>query len=615
MRHLILFLDDGDETKDIKPANKNSFLSEISPLISNSNEQEYDAEMLQIDIDLKYGNILDPTVEAGGASNNDDNVFGVEGNTTEEESRNPKRRKIPTISPIPENMQFDITIEPEVSPSGCVKDHQVENMDIQTKGTLEEEQLDSDDDSEIPQNSKPQNTTFSQVEDVIELDSDNEDPAYESWCSSQNLLASTIKKELISNDDNESILSLDSPSRSSMKDEDFPDPFHLELDESDDDVIFLECDNRHLDLEGSQMALFEKIRNNMKVKKEKIESQDYLSQIDIVNLASPPRKSEEHAEIPPSSPDSPDQNTLDTDAKDWIIQDDDEANNKKDERLIFSPSPVENIKISSPYSLSDDLPDIDIPPFVDNQRDQSVKKSDSSTTSCPSISGDGKDPKNAVTNSLKVLSSHRRTQLIDPLPSKPSSKLSQKYYDSTFSNVRKKNDHLSHEKRHEQKLESKSLGHTPDGIASPRNIYRSVSCPDQGKQRRAEALKEVELKKKVESEVGRLHNTSKQHIEKPSAAGSEKVKTSLPKIARLLPKMQSLKEVDLFGDDSSGLPRQPIRRAHTPKHSLSRSTCTNIRKIHNKTSTTSTMPAQKSTNMESAAGHQIRRTAETTFDR
>ena len=108
MRHLILFLDDGDETKDIKPANKNSFLSEISPLISNSNEQEYDAEMLKIDIDLKYGNILDPTVEASVTSNNVDNVYGVEGNNTEEECRNPKRRKIPPISPISENMQFDI---------------------------------------------------------------------------------------------------------------------------------------------------------------------------------------------------------------------------------------------------------------------------------------------------------------------------------------------------------------------------------------------------------------------------------------------------------------------------------------------------------------------------
>ena len=353
----------------------------------------------------------------------------------------------------------------------------------------------------------------------------------------------------------------------------------------------------------------------MKIKKEKIESQDYLSQIDIVNLASPPRKSEEHAEIPPSSPDSPDQNTLDTDAKDWIIQDDDEANNKKDERLIFSPSPVENIKISSPYSLSDDLPDIDIPLFEENKLDQTVKKSDSSTTFCPGMSSDGKDPKNSVTNSHKVSSSYRRTQLIDPLPSKPSSKLSQKYYDSTFSNVRKKNDHLSHEKRHEQKLESKSLGHTPDGIASPRNIYSSISSPTQGKQRRADALKEIELKKKVGSEAGKLYNTSKQQIEKLSTGGSGKIKTSLPKIAKLLPKKQSLKEVDLFGDDSSGLPRQPIRRAHVPKHSLSRSTYTNTRKISNKAPRTSTMPPPKSTNMESATGHQIRRTAETTFDR
>ena len=615
MRHLILFLDYGDETKDIKPANRNSFSSEISPLISNSNDQKYEAEMLNIDIDLKYGNILNPTVEAGGASNNDNNVCGVEGNNTEEECRNPKRRKIPPISPISENMQFDINTEPEVISTGCVKDNQVIDMEIQTKGTLEKEQLDSDDDNEAPENFKPQNTTFSQVEEVIELDSDNEDPAYESWCSSQNLLASTIKEELISKDDNESILSLDSPSRSSVKDEDFPEPFRLELDDSDDDVIFLECDNRHLDLEGSQMALFEKIRNNMKIKKEKIESQDYLSQIDIVNLASPPRKSEEHVEIPPLSPDSPDPNILDTNAKDWIIQDDDEANNKKDDLLISSPSPVENIKISSPYSLSDDLPDIDIPLFVDNKLDQSVEKSDSSKIHCPGISSDGKDPKNSTINSHKVSSSHRRTQLIDPLPSKPSSKLSQKYYDSTLRSKHNKNDHLSHKKRHEQKLESKSLGHTPNEIASPRNIYSSISFPTQGKQRRAEALKEIELKKKVESEAGKLYNTSKQHIEKPSTGGSEKVKTSLPKIAKLLPKKQSLKEVDLFGDDSSVLSRQPIRRAHVPKHSLSRSTCTNVRKISNKTSRTSTMPAPKSTNMESAADHQIRKTAETTFDR
>ena len=128
-------------------------------------------------------------------------------------------------------------------------------------------------------------------------------------------------------------------------------------------------------------------------------------------------------------------------------------------------------------------------------------------------------------------------------------------------------------------------------------------------------MKEIKLKKKVESEAGKLFNTSKQHFEKPSTGGSGKIKTSLPKIAKLLPKKQSLKEVDLSGDDSSGLPRQPIRRAHVPKHSLSRSTCINVRKIANKTPRTSIMPPPKSTNMESATGHQIRRTAETTFDR
>merc|ERR1711997_161222 len=106
--------DEWDETKHIKPANKNSFSSESTPFISSSNEQKYEASMLKIDIDLKYGNILDPTVEAGGASNDNDNVRGVEGNNTEEECRNPKRRKMPPISAISENMQFDNNTEPEV---------------------------------------------------------------------------------------------------------------------------------------------------------------------------------------------------------------------------------------------------------------------------------------------------------------------------------------------------------------------------------------------------------------------------------------------------------------------------------------------------------------------
>ena len=184
-----------------------------------------------------------------------------------------------------------------------------------------------------------------------------------------------------------------------------------------------------------------------------------------------------------------------------------------------------------------------------------------------------------------------------------------------MSSVHTKNEHMSDKKRHEQKLEAKSLGYPANGITSPRNIYSSISFPNQGKQRRAEALKEIELKKKVESEAGKLYNDSKQYVEKPSTGGSGKVKTSLPKIAKLLPKKQSLKEVDLFGDDSSGLPRQPIRRAHVPKHSLSRSTYTNTRKISNKAPRTSTMPPPKSTNMESATGHQIRRNAETAFDR
>ena len=96
------------------------------------------------------------------------------------------------------------------------------------------EQLDSDDDSDEhvemghkPAIKKERNSTFSQIEEVIELYSDGEDAAIQSWCSSQ-INSSHVKLEKSDeyrNDDSLSSpspvspCSFESPSRSSIQDE------------------------------------------------------------------------------------------------------------------------------------------------------------------------------------------------------------------------------------------------------------------------------------------------------------------------------------------------------------------------------------------------------------
>merc|ERR1712228_621190 len=98
-------------------------------------------------------------------------------------------------------------------------------------------------------------------------------------------------------------------------------------------------------------------------------------------------------------------------------------------------------------------------------------------------------------------------------------------------------------------------------------------------------------------------------IQKLPTASTSNIKTSQPKLAKLLPVQQSLKDVDLFGEKpSSSSPRQPVRKAHNPKLPLIKP-----KDLHKKTSSIDVKSA--SVNAHSDQTYTIpRKTAETTLD-
>ena len=220
-----------------------------------SNPPVFDVDMLDIDIDLEDNSNINTTpCKMGLESNVASKRNIIQEDDREEASRNPKRKKTTTQTPfysqnleIEPNIVTNIggfssenylgTISSKIEASsktsvGKTKIIDTENWEKgKPSGSIERRsELDSDDDSDenmdggkIHANKNENNTTFSQVEEVIELDSDGEDPAYQSWCSRQVQHASNVKLERPVEHDNDAISvgSYDSPSRSSPKDDDF----------------------------------------------------------------------------------------------------------------------------------------------------------------------------------------------------------------------------------------------------------------------------------------------------------------------------------------------------------------------------------------------------------
>ena len=591
-----------------------------SPIVD---KREFEEDLLDIDIDIsledKPNEIKIPEKEYSEINDKkktDTNGASAKENI-EETSRNPKRKKIissPTFENSIEKPGIDSQEKNKFSlgKRDCKRIMKEESNKSEDAGRLvissSKNQLDSDDDSEELETTgikKEHNTTFSQIEEVIELDSDGEDPAYQSWCSSQFDITSNIKIEKQENEDRFSNISLDSPTRSSPRDDEFPEASSLDNgDQSDDDVIFLECDNKDLNLEGSQMALYEKIRLNIKIKKEMVESQQDGCKIDIINLASPPRKGE---------------NKDKQDNLIKLLDNEKEENNKKDDdydnNLVSSPASEEIEMISSSYSAFNELPDLDA--SLDQQIDRVLDIPEDAAWQDVGNKDLERFSKSPISSPLSS-PTKRQIQLIDPIP-KPFKKDGKK---DSFEGIRsetpqhrtlpndkeKKYHSKSHEDRDERDKDSgKKLKHS--------NPYSYVGFSVKDKERRAEALKEIELKKrqqKKQLEAADIANISSKDNHSLVKTASQKIKNSQPKLAKLLPVKQSLHEVDLFGNkSSSSSPRQPIRRAHKPKLQQAFQKPKPLRSINETTSVKKSASAVINSDLPSTV---VRKIAETTID-
>ena len=375
-------------------------------------------------------------------------------------------------------------------------------------------------------------------------------------------------------------------------------------DDEDDDVIFLECDNKDLDLEGSQMALFEKIRQNIKIKKEKVDSQEVC---EIVNIASPQRISETEDVISLSPESFDDDKTYYKDRHDQVDKKIVGDNIINDKCEVASLSPISDTEMMSPLG---ELPDLNCQEQIDH-----VFNSPQHVTH-----DDGKAHRSATKQHLpqgnsSSSPSKRQAQFIDPLPQPPRKANRRAISENTVIDMAKQK--VNCQKR--QEIDRLKQTHERD------NKYSYVNFSLRDKERRAEVLKDIELRKKVQKQK-ESHcsvKTSNDSSQKPSAS-SRKIKMSQPKLSKLLPEKHSLREVDLFGDKPLSAPRQPVRRSsvHTPTLAI-----TKAKKSSNVTSSTlisakTTAVSLASNNLQllnKSAGSELRNTeprriAETTLD-
>ena len=462
------------------------------------------------------------------------------------------------------------------------------------KVSIKQEPFEEDDPifSQIDIKEEP-NTTFSQVEEVIELDSDGEDPAYEIWCSSQMEMSSTssknIKQEPIEIDDSFSIASFDSPIHVSPKYDFHNSNTQPRKDDtgSDDDVIFLESDNKDLDLEGSQMALFEKIRKSIKIKKEKVDSQgEDMSHIDVIDLASPPKHNED--EIGGLSPILKPNEDIQKSFENFDrLQKDKSKENQNDPFSAF-------------YAPTDDLPDLH---FVSEKKKDNVSKSIellSNETNKEDIKNESTHPTTPLWPPPVSPLKKRPIQLIDPLPQPPKKYARRLSSTSEISEGDKKPKELNHRDNKNEEEFGKDKWRS-----SHKPSLTSLSNKD--KEKRAEALKELELRKKEQKSL-------ESGIDEKDASSSSakpvlpKIKTSKPKLSKL---MSSL-------EDDQAAPRQPIRKAHKPKtlppsigHQNKKISSSSSKSVINSTKVPSKSVKNSQSNI--LASH-IRTTAETTVD-
>ena len=462
---------------------------------------------------------------------------------------------------------------------------------------------------------KEPNTTFSQIEEVIELDSDGEDPAYQLWCSSQIEFSSTssknVKQERIEIEDAFSIASFDSPIQSSPKYDLLESTIqpHPEEDGSDDDVIFLECDNKHLDLEGSQMALFEKIRQNIKVKKEKVDSQqEDMNHIDIINLASPPNhKDDDIITLSPIGP--PDQ-----DSKQNIVRKDKDSEKRSYNQNEKSPTFDQIDPFSEPYSPTEELPDLEF--SSENRSDQGLKSPYFTSHDTKDKSKERIHPSTSrVTPPISPMKK-RPIQLIEPLP-QPPKKHARK---TSTSSERGEGDIRPKHFHHQDNKNEKEWEGNKDKWKSS---HKSYSSGLSHKEKRSDALKEIELRKKEQkhSEIGAANENDGKIVpstsSKPATAALTKVKTSKPKLQKLFSTAKSSKDSNLF-DDGQTSPRQPVRKAHKPKRlppSLSSSTNKAISTSSTSATKTKKIPPKAvNTSHPTLLTKHVRTTAETTLD-
>ena len=383
--------------------------------------------------------------------------------------------------------------------------------------------------------------------------------------------SNAVKQEPIEIDDSFSIASFDSPPQSSSKYDFIGSKIQSRADrnDSDDDVILLENDNKKLDLDDSQMGLFEKIRKNIKIKKEKVDSQqEDTAYIDVIDLASPPKG------LSPIS-----------------ILDEDTNLNLDPEK---SPSFDQFDPFPEPYSPTDDLPDL---VFVSNKKNDIVSKATEPTSNEAKKEDENKDVIHpGSSREIPPISpiKKRPIQLIEPLPHPPKKHARRTSSSSSTS---------------ERTWESKSekFFDRDKWKSSHKSSLSGFSEID--KEKRADALKEIELRKKEQ----KLSSAPTEARENESSASSSKpalskIKTSKPKLLKLV---SSLEE-----DESA--PRQPVRKAHKPK-SLPPSFGSANRKTTSSNSTSSKhstkAPAKAVNNIPSniQTSH-LRTTAETTVD-
>ena len=573
--------------------------------VKSENVSAQEEDFLDIDIDISMGEERDYSpqycVDANGmvekATCNLENRE-IKQELIDEASRNPKRKH--SIVSLDEDMAGkspkewssgnfgdDVLIKEVFCSSKERKDPSAkdkENKDALQKDNgkpfIKEEPFEADDMddhmfSTIDIKQEP-NTTFSQVEEVIDLDSDEEDL----WCSTQLEMATpfpkNIKQEPIEINDSFSLSSLDSPPHFSPKDDILKSNVQTGPNEndSDDDVIFLECDNKKLDLDDSQMGLFEKIRKNIKVKKEKVDSQPGdTSHVDVIDLASPPKG------LSPIS-------MTEDDTKFDHLSDISSVSDKID------PFP-------EPYSPTDDLPDLVF--TTENKRDL-VSRAPEASTHEPISKNESKDVIHSSSSrpTLPISPIKKRPiQLIEPLP-QPPKKYARRLSSSTLD--ASDGDKVSKESYRDSKSYKDS--DRDKWRSSHKSASTNFSTKD--KEIRAEALKEIELRKKEQKLLG----TGAE--DKTSASSS---KPALPKVKTSKPKL--LKLVNSLEEDES-VPRQPVRKAHKPKN-LPPSFGHAKKKITSNSSTSSkhsTKDTSKSTNNshQSIQTSHLRTTAETTVD-